>query len=88
MSYAFVLLALLQSAPVQKSVEVAQGGTDLNNYTWIIISAMGGFILTLGGVIAKLYKDLQKCQEERKRFTEDQLGLLRTLRNEFDKAKP
>jgi len=76
-----LLLALLQSAPVQ----AVHNGADLNNYTWIIISAMGGFILTLGGVIAKLYRDLQKCQEERKRFTEDQLSLLRTLRNEFDK---
>jgi hypothetical protein len=61
---------------------------DLNNYTWIIITAMGGFILTLGGVIAKLYKDLQKCSEERKQFTEDQLNLLRTLRNEFEPKDP
>lgn len=76
-------IALIQSAPVQETV---RKGADLNNYSWIIISAMGGFILTLGGVIAKLYKDLQKCQEDRKRFTEDQLGLLRTLRNEFDKS--
>jgi hypothetical protein len=60
---------------------------DLNNYSWIIITAMAGFILTLGGVIAKLYKDLQKCQEDRKQFTEAQLALLRTLRNEFDKDK-
>ena len=60
---------------------------DLNNYSWIIITAMAGFILTLGGVITKLYKDLQKCQEDRKKFTEDQLALLRTLRNEFDPTK-
>jgi hypothetical protein len=85
MSYAFVLLALLQSAIAAPEQAVAPKGADLNNYSWIIISAMGGFILTLGGVIAKLYKDLQKCQDERKKFTEDQLGLLRTLRNEFDK---
>jgi hypothetical protein len=71
----------LQGAPVQ---DVARK-VDLNNYTWIIISVLGGVIATLGGVIVKLYKDLQKCQEDRKKFTEDQLGLLRTLRNEFDK---
>ena len=76
------VVAFFQGVPIQT---VAQKGADLNDYTWIIISAMGGFILTLGGVIAKLYRDLQKCQEDRKSFTEAQLSLLRTLRNEFEK---
>ena len=77
-----LLLALVQSA--HPNIQDVTPKGDIANYWWMIVTAMGAFILTLGGVIGKLYKDLQKCQEERKRFTEDQLSLLRTLRNEFD----
>lgn len=66
----------------------APSGQDLNSHAWLIITVMGGVIATLGGVIVKLYKDLQRCEGRNRKFIEDQLALIRTLRNEFDKPYP
>lgn len=86
---------LLQGAPAaQKVAHEANhsSGSDLNQYTWIIICALAGVVVTMGTfggkLIMRLYSDLKKCQEERSKFIEDQLSLLQTLKEELKKPKP
>lgn len=91
-----LLSFLLQGAPVaQKTAHEAGnsgGGSDLNQYTWIIICALAGVVVTMGTfggkLIMRLYSDLKKCQEERSKFVEEQLSLLHTLKEELRKPKP
>lgn len=89
-----IFLTLLQSVPAaQKTASEAAGGGngDINQYTWVIITALAGLIVTMGGFggkfIMRLYSDLENCRAERAKFVESQLSLLQTLKKEFEKPK-
>lgn len=73
------------------SMQGAASSGDLNQYAWIIICALATTIGAMGAfggkVIAKLYRDLQKCQDGRMQFIEEHLSLLRTLHDEFGKSE-
>jgi hypothetical protein len=50
-----------------------------------IMGAMGTAILGMAGYIVYLQKTLNAVQESRVRWMQDQLALMRTLRDEFRK---
>lgn len=62
---------------------VPEGG--ISPLAWIIILALSSAVAGEALFIKKLYTDLTKSHAEKGQFVNDQLSLIKTLRDEFDK---
>ena len=81
----FVFWAQSAAAPIQKTIDPPSGA--ISPVAWTIIVALTTAIGGMALFIKMLYNKLNDCQEARVKHLEDQLSLMKTLRDEFDKPQ-